>query len=70
VTKGYLAVGGQVQYTIMAIIVLAAMIYQNTHAWIARGGETRDEVFAPAPPFFGHKELTAEEDQVEREVHL
>ena len=69
-TKGYLTVGGPVQNTILATIASATMNYQNTHAWIARGGETSDKTFAPAPHFLEHKELTAEEDKAEKRVQI
>ena len=48
----------------------ATMNYQNTHAWIARGGETSDKTFAPAPHFVEHKELTTEEDKAEKRVQI
>jgi hypothetical protein len=70
ITKGYFAVGGQVQLTILGTIVLAVLNYQTTLAWIERGGITNDDVFDPAPAFFGKKEMTGEEDQERRRVHF
>jgi hypothetical protein len=69
-TKGYFAVGGQVQLTILGTIALAVLNYQTTLAWIERGGITNDDVFDPAPAFFGKKEMTGEEDQERRRVHF
>ncbi len=69
-TKGYIAVGGQVQQTILATVALAVLNYQSTLAWIDRGGITTDQVFDPAPPFYGNKEVTAGEDQERRRVHF
>jgi hypothetical protein len=69
-TKGYFAVGGQVQLTILGTIALAVLNYQTTLAWIERGGITNDDVFDPPPPFFGKKEMTGEEDQERRRVHF
>ena len=69
-TKGYFAVGGQVQHTILGTIALAVLNYQTTYAWIARGGTTQDPVFAPAPQMYGVREVTAEEDREDRTVHL
>jgi hypothetical protein len=69
-TKGYFAVGGQVQHTILGTIVLAVLNYQSTFAWIERGGITNDEVFDPAPPYYGDQEVTAEEDQERRRIHF
>jgi hypothetical protein len=69
-TKGYFAVGGQVPHTILGTVALAVLNYQTTYAWIERGGITKDAVFDPAPPFYGNKEVTAEEDQERRRLHL
>jgi hypothetical protein len=69
-TKGYFAVGGQVQLTILGTIALAALNFQTTFAWIERGGITNDDVFDPAPPFFGKKEMTGGEDQERRRAHF
>ena len=69
-TKGYFAVGGQVQHTILGTITLAVLNYQTAHAWIARGGVTQDPVFAPAPPMHGIREVSPLEDYEERTVHL
>jgi hypothetical protein len=69
-TKGYFAVGGQVQHTILGTIALAVLNYQTTYAWIARGGITHDLVFAPAPQMYGIREVTAGEDHEHRTVHL
>jgi hypothetical protein len=69
-TKGYIAVGGQVQHTILGTIALAVLNYQTTLAWIERGGITNDDVFDPAPPYFGKKEMTGREDQERRRAHF
>jgi hypothetical protein len=69
-TKGYFAVGGQVQHAILGTIAFSAMNCQITEGWIARGGITKDPVYAPAPQMYGTRELTAEEDREERSTHL
>jgi hypothetical protein len=69
-TKGYVAVGGQVQHTILGTIALAVLNYQTTFAWIARGGCTQDPVFAPLPQMSGVKEVSAEEDREDRLLRL
>jgi hypothetical protein len=69
-TKGYFAVGGQVQHTILGTIALAVLNYETTYAWIARGGITHDLVFAPAPQMHGIREVTAGEDHEDRTMHL
>jgi hypothetical protein len=69
-TKGYFAVGGQVQLTILGTIALAALNFQTTFAWIERGGITNDDVFDPAPPFRGKMEVTADQDQERRRAHF
>jgi hypothetical protein len=69
-TKGYVAVGGQVQHTILATVALAVLNYQTTFAWTERGGLTQDSVFAPLPIMHGVREVTGEEDQEERKLFL
>jgi len=69
-TKGYFAVGGQVQLTILGTVALAVLNYQTTQAWIARGGVTNDSVFDPAPPMSGVREVSVEEDQLSRRALL
>jgi hypothetical protein len=69
-TKGYVAVGGQVQHTILGTLALAVLNYQTTYAWIARGGKTQDALFAPLPIMRGVREVTEAEDQEERKLLL
>ena len=69
-TKGYFAVGGQVQHTILGTIALAVLNYQTAQAWIARGGVTMDPVFAPVLKMHGIREVSALEDYEERKVLL
>jgi hypothetical protein len=69
-TKGYFAMGRHVQHKILGTIALAVLNYQTTIAWIERGGITNDDVFDPAPTFFGKKEMTGGENQERRTVHF
>jgi hypothetical protein len=69
-TKGYIAVGGQVQHTILGTVAMAVLNYQTTFAWIERGGITNDDVFDPAAAFYGKKEMTGGENRERRRAHF
>jgi hypothetical protein len=69
-TKGYVAVGGQVQHTILGTLALAVLNYQTTYAWISRGGKTQDALFAALPIMHGVREVIEGEDQAKRKLLL
>ncbi len=69
-TKGYFAVGGQAAHVILGTIVLAARNMKNIEAWLARGGETADPLYAPEPVLQGFGELTVAQAAQVRRSHL